>query len=197
MRHRMPFANKLQNFINFIKQNANSRHARLGLYFFSVLESVVIPVPTDPLLAARVYATPKKWWQIAMITAIYSVIGGVIGWIIGWFFGDFVSFLLKNDMLPFLPSEKFNNVTEQFSTHGLLIVLLGAFTPLPFKLVTITAGLFKFNLILFVISALFGRSIRFLLVAGLVKYHRNPKILVILSCLIGIIITMSYIILKY
>ena len=103
MRHRMPFANKLQNFINFIKQNANSRHARLGLYFFSVLESVVIPVPTDPLLAACVYATPKKWWQIAMITAIYSVIGGVIGWIIGWFFGDFVNFLLKNDMLPFLP----------------------------------------------------------------------------------------------
>ncbi len=197
MRHRIPFAYKLQNFIFFIKQKANSRQARLGLYFFSTLESIVIPIPADPLLAACVYAAPKKWWKIALMTAIYSVLGGLIGWILGWFFGDFVSFLLKNNMLPFLPSEKFNHVTEQFSTHGLLIVLLGAFTPLPFKLVTITAGLFKFNLFLFLISALFGRSIRFLLVAGLVKYHRNPGILGILSSLIGIVITTSYIILQY
>ena len=166
MRHWMPFANKIKIFAFYIKRKADSWQARLGLYFFSALESIVIPVPTDPLLAACVYAAPKRWWQIALLTALYSVLGGSIGWVIGWFFGDFISFLLTNNMLPFLSSENFNNVTDGFSNHGLLIVLLGAFTPLPFKLVTITAGLFKFNFALFFISALFGRSIRFLLVAG-------------------------------
>ena len=85
-------------------------------------------------MAACVYATPKRWWQIAFLTASYSVLGGLIGWGIGWFFGDFISFLLKNNMIPFLSSEKFNDVTDAFSKHGLLIVLLGAFTPLPLKL---------------------------------------------------------------
>ncbi len=197
MRDWMPFTNKIKNFAFSIKQRADSWQARLGLYLFSALESVVIPVPTDPLLAACVYAAPKRWWQIALLTAIYSVIGGSLGWIIGWFFGDFISFLLTNNMLPFLSSEKFNNVTDGFSNHGLLVVLLGAFTPLPFKLVTITAGLFKFNFALFFLSALLGRSIRFLLVAGLIKYHGNLKIFIILSCMIGFVITLSYIILEY
>ena len=197
MRDWMPFANKIKNFAFCIKQRADSWQARLGLYLFSALESVVIPVPTDPLLAACVYAAPKRWWQIALLTAIYSVIGGSLGWVIGWFFGDFINFLLTNNMLPFLSSEKFNDVTDGFSNHGLLFVLLGAFTPLPFKLVTITAGLFKFNFALFFLSALFGRSIRFLLVAGLIKYHGHLKIFLILSCMIGFVITLSYIILEY
>ncbi len=193
---RMPFSNRIRNLSSFIKQKADSRRARLALYFFSALESLFIPIPTDPLLAACVYATPRRWWQIALLTAFFSVIGGFIGWSLGWFFTDFIGFLLTNNMIPFLSSENFMNVTNGFSKHGLLIVLLGAFTPLPFKLVTITAGLFKFNFILFIISAFFGRSIRFLLVAGLVRYHGNLKILFILTCLIGIIITSSYIILE-
>ena len=197
MRKWMPFANKIKIFAFYIKRKADSWQARLGLYFFSALESVVIPIPTDPLLAACVYAAPKRWWQIALLTALYSVIGGSFGWVIGWFFGDFVSFLLTNNMLPFLSSENFNNVTDGFSSHGLLIVLLGAFTPLPFKLVTITAGLFKFNFALFFISALFGRCIRFLLVAGLIKYRGNPRVFIILSCIIGFVITLSYIVLEY
>ena len=192
----VPFSNKLQYLTSFIKKNAGNRQARLGLYFFSALESIVIPVPTDPLLAACVYAAPRKWWQIALLTSIYSVIGGLVGWSIGLYFGDFISILITNNMLPFLSSEKFYNITDLFSKHGILIVLLGAFTPLPFKLVTITAGLFKLNFVLFLISAFLGRGIRFLLVAGLVKHHKKPKVMVILSCSIGIVITLSYVILE-
>jgi membrane protein YqaA with SNARE-associated domain len=75
--------------------------------------------------------------------------------------------------------------------------VLGAFTPLPFKLVTITAGLFQFGVLPFIIAALLSRTVRFLLVAGLVKYHQNPKILILISSIIGIVITVSYIILGH
>jgi membrane protein YqaA with SNARE-associated domain len=154
-------------------------------------------VPTDPLLAACVYAAPKRWWKLAIWTGIYSVIGGLIGWGLGWFMGDLISFMLQNDTIPFLSAKKFESVSNGFSEHGLLIIVLGAFTPLPFKLVTITAGLFQFGVLPFIIAALFGRTVRFLLVAGLVKYHQNPKILILISSIIGIVITVSYIILGH
>ena len=93
----IPFSNKLERLAFFIQQKANSREARIGLYFFSALESIIIPIPTDPLMAACVYAAPKRWWKIAILTASCSVLGGLIGWGIGWFFGDFISFLLKNN----------------------------------------------------------------------------------------------------
>ncbi|MBT5799861.1 MAG: DedA family protein [Alphaproteobacteria bacterium] len=194
MKKWVPFASKLGELSDFIQQKADSQKARWGLYFYSALESIIIPIPTDPLLATCVYAAPKRWWQLAIWTAIYSVIGGLVGWSIGWFMGDFVSFILTNDTIPFLTAEKFATVSAEFTQHGLLIVLLGAFTPLPFKLVTVTAGLFQFSIFPFLIASMFGRVVRFLLVAGLIRYHRDPKILVLISCLIGIALTLSYII---
>ena len=187
------YSSKLQAISSFVQQKAGSQRARWGLYFYSALESIIFPVPTDPLLAACVYAAPKRWWKIAIWTAIYSVFGGLIGWGLGWFMGDLVSFLLRSDSIPFLSAKKFEAVSNGFSAHGLLIVLLGAFTPLPFKLVTITAGLFQFGVLPFIMSALIGRGVRFLLVAALIKYHQSPKILILISSIIGIVITVSYI----
>ena len=130
-------------------------------------------------MAACVYAAPKRWWQIAFLSKLLRTQG--TNWLGHWMvFWNFISFLLKNNMIPFLSSEKFNDVTDAFSKHGLLIVLLGAFTPLPFKIVTVTAGLFKFGFIQFLVAALIGRTVRFLLVAGLVKYHKSPKFLIFL-----------------
>lgn len=186
-------SSKLQAISSFVQRKASTQRARWGLYFYSALESIILPVPTDPLLAACVYAAPKRWWKIAIWTAIYSVLGGLIGWGLGWFMGDLVSFMLQNDSIPFLSARKFEAVSNGFSEHGLLLVLLGAFTPLPFKLVTITAGLFQFGVLPFIISALIGRSVRFLLIAGLIKHHQNPKILILISSIIGIAITVSYI----
>jgi membrane protein YqaA with SNARE-associated domain len=193
----VPYSSKLHAISSFIQRKAGSQKARWGLYFYSALESIIIPVPTDPLLAACVYAAPKRWWKLAIWTGIYSVIGGLIGWGLGWFMGDLISFMLQNDTIPFLSAKKFESVSNGFSEHGLLIIVLGAFTPLPFKLVTITAGLFQFGVLPFIIAALFGRTVRFLLVAGLVKYHQNPKILILISSIIGIVITVSYIIIGH
>ena len=197
MLKRVPYRTKLHAISSFIHRKAGSRKARWGLYFYSALESIILPVPTDPLLAACVYAAPERWWRIAIWTAIYSVTGGLIGWVLGWFLGDIVSFMLQNDSIVFLSAKKFAAVSNGFSEHGLLFVLLGAFTPLPFKLVTITAGLFQFGVLPFVVAALLGRGIRFLLVAGLIKHHQDPKIFILMCSIIGIVIAFSYITLKH
>lgn len=193
----LPFESEIEALSEFVKRKADSRKARWGLYFYSALESIILPVPTDPLLGACVYAAPNRWRQLAIWTAFFSMIGGLIGWGFGWFMGDAVTFVLQNNTLPFLTAEKFEAVSGQFTEHGLLIVLLGAFTPLPFKLVTITAGLFKFSILPFIVTAFLGRSIRFLLIAALIKYHRSPKFLVLISSIIGFVIMMSYVIIGH
>ncbi len=58
-----PYSSKLHAISSFIQRKAGSQKARWGLYFYSALESIIIPVPTDPLLAACVYAAPKRWWE--------------------------------------------------------------------------------------------------------------------------------------
>ena len=68
----------------FIKVHAGTTNARLGLYFLTALESILFPIPVDPLLAACVFARSDKWISIAFLTAFWSVVGGGIGWYLGF-----------------------------------------------------------------------------------------------------------------
>ena len=118
---------------DFVKIHAASVKARWGLYGLTALESVMFPIPVDPLLAACVYARSESWVSIGVLTTIWSVIGGVIGWYLGFAVQDFVS-----DMLQLLPHqiagpEKFSAVSAAFAKLGIILVLIGAFTPLPYK----------------------------------------------------------------
>ena len=69
---------------SFIKTHASTAKARYGLYGLTALESVVFPIPVDPLLAACVYARSDKWISIGILTALCSVVGGVVGWYLGF-----------------------------------------------------------------------------------------------------------------
>ncbi len=70
-------------------EQADSRMARLSLYLFSFFESIIIPIPTDPLLAGCVLARKDKWLEIALFTAASSVIGGAVGWYLGAYLTSF------------------------------------------------------------------------------------------------------------
>lgn len=160
---------------DFIRTHAATARARYGLYGLTALESVVFPVPVDPLLAACVYARSDKWVAIGLLTALWSVIGGVVGWYLGFALQDFVS-----DMLQLLPHqiagpEKFSAVSAAFADLGIILVLIGAFTPLPYKVIAVSAGLFGYGLLPFIVFSLIGRGARFLLVAGLVAYRHDFK----------------------
>ena len=136
----------------------------------------MFPIPVDPLLAACVYARSDKWISIGIMTALCSVVGGVVGWYLGFAVQDFIS-----DMLKFLPNQiagpkKFSDVSAAFERLGIILVLIGAFTPLPYKVIAVSAGLFGYALLPFIVFSLFGRGARFLLVAGLVAHRHDFRL---------------------
>ena len=159
---------------------AGTSYARLFLYVFSFFESIIIPIPTDPLLAACTHAKPEIWRKIALYCALSSVAGGAVGWYLGAFSADYVMMVV--DRLPHavMNAEKFAAVAEAFQKIGLPLVLIGAFTPLPFKVIAISAGLFGYPLLSFLLIATIGRIARFLLVGAMVRYHRNSRLLMAL-----------------
>ena len=156
---------------------AGTRFARYFLYIFSFFESIIIPIPTDPLLAACVHARPAQWKQIALLCALWSAAGGAVGWYLGAFSADYVMAFV--DQLPHavMNEDKFQAVSDAFQKLGLPLVLIGAFTPLPFKVIAISSGLFGYPLLPFLAVATMGRIARFLLVAAMVRYHRNMRLL--------------------
>lgn len=161
---------------DFVKIHAASVKARWGLYGLTALESIIFPIPVDPLLAACVYARSESWVSIGVLTTIWSVIGGVIGWYLGFAVQDFVS-----DMLQLLPHqiagpEKFSAVSAAFAELGIILVLIGAFTPLPYKVIAVSAGLFGYALLPFIIFSVIGRGARFLLVSGLVAHRHDFRL---------------------
>ena len=135
---------KINNLIEKAKQNAAKPVADKILGFVSLIESIIFPIPVDPFLAGLTLAVPKKALRFALFCTIGSVIGGVVGWMLGYFVGPSVENILLN--IPWFTEAKFNAVKSAFNKNGLLFIFLGAFTPLPYKIITITSGMAGINL---------------------------------------------------
>ena len=184
--------NKINLLIEKAKQNAAKSIAEKIVGFISLIESIIFPIPVDPFLAGLTLAAPKKAFKFALFCTIGSVIGGVVGWLLGYFIGPSIENVLFN--IPWFTNEKFNAVKSAYNENGMLIIFLGAFTPLPYKIITITSGMAGINVIGFVLMSLIGRGIRFFIVAYLTKIFGMPallflqKHLLISSSILGIAI---------
>ena len=167
--------NKINLLIEKAKQNAAKSIAEKIVGFISLIESIIFPIPVDPFLAGLTLAAPKKAFKFALFCTIGSVIGGVVGWLLGYFIGPSIENILLN--IPWFTEEKFNAVKSAYNENGMLIIFLGAFTPLPYKIITITSGMAGINVIGFVLMSLIGRGIRFFIVAYLTKIFGMPALL--------------------
>ena len=155
------------------------------MMLFAVLESIIIPIPVDPLLVATVLARPARWVRLTAGCTIASVIGGGIGWALGGVLGVGIEEILA--MLPaaIAAPEKFTAVQAGFVEFGMLLVFIGAFTPLPYKVIAVSAGIAGFALIPFLLASLVGRGLRFAIIAGIARHHGNAKIVMaLLSALV-------------
>ena len=170
---------KYKNIINSLIEKARTNAVRpladKVLGFISMIESVIFPLPVDPFLAALTLAVPRKAFRFAFICTIGSVIGGIIGWFLGYLIGPSIENLFL--YFPWFTEEKFNAVKFAYKENGMLIIFLGAFTPLPYKIITITSGIAEVNIITFVLMSILGRGIRFFIVAYLVKFFGKPALL--------------------
>lgn len=146
-----------------------ARHPRAPWYLggLSVAESSFFPIPPDVMLAPMVLARPERAWFLAAITTVASVAGGVIGYFIGMFAFNLVEPLLHR----FGYWDAYLLTREWFDKWGfLVIVFIGGFSPVPYKIFTITAGAVAMALVPFVIGSLLGRGMRFFLVAALMHW---------------------------
>ena len=169
------YKNIINSLIEKAKTNAVKPLAEKVLGFISMIESIIFPLPVDPFLAGLTLAVPKKAFRFAFICTIGSVIGGIIGWFLGYLIGPSIENLFL--YFPWFTEEKFNAVKFAYKENGMLIIFLGAFTPLPYKIITITSGIAEVNIIAFVLMSILGRGIRFFIVAYLVKFFGKPALL--------------------
>jgi len=131
------------------------------LGFLSFIESIFFPIPTDALLIPMAISKSYKWFDLALIATLMSVIGGVVGYLIGSY--------LFTDIYPFIVDygyeDNFNISKSMFLEYGIIILFISSFTPLPYKIFVIAAGFLGVNFALFIFISLIGRGLRFSLVA--------------------------------
>lgn len=146
---------------------AKHKYATVYLAILTFSESVFFPIPPDVMLAPMVIARPEKAWYLASITSISSVLGGIVGYLLG-------AYLFEPVVLPFIEmmsyQSKFDTIVEYFNDYGIWIVFLAGFTPIPYKLFTVSAGMLSMAFFPFVIASAIGRSMRFFLVAGILYF---------------------------
>ena len=147
---------------------SGQKYANFALTFVSFIESSFFPVPPDVMIIPMVIAKKQHFIKIALIATIFSVLGGLFGYLIGYVFFNEIGFKI----FQFYGYENVNVLKEIFSTKegmfswfGLLFV--AGFTPLPFKILTITSGFIHYNIFAFILTCVFTRGLRFLLVAFL------------------------------
>ena len=155
------------------------------MMLFAVLESIIIPIPVDPLLVATVLARPARWVRLTAGCTIASVIGGGLGWALGGVLGVGIEEILAMMPAAIAAPEKFAAVQDGFVEFGMLLVFIGAFTPLPYKVIAVSAGIAGFALIPFLLTSLIGRGLRFAIIAGIARHHGNARIVMaLLSALV-------------
>ena len=145
---------------------AGSRHAPAGLFAVSFAESSFFPIPPDVMLAPMVLAKPEKAYVYAALCTAASVLGGLLGYAIGFYLTPVGHWLLS--LMGHAEGEA--QFKAWFDQWGLLVILIKGLTPIPYKLVTITAGLAHFDLFTFVWASILTRGGRFFLTATLLKY---------------------------
>ena len=175
-----------------------SKHAESTLALISFAESIFAPIIIDPFMIALILASPHRWKRYVFITIVASVIGGIFAYTLGALF--FESFGAK--IISMYSLEKtFTNVSENLNNNGFAFVLIGAFTPIPYKLVALASGLLKINLLTFIGASIMGRILRLGLVgmaASMVGPHALPAVrknLYTVAAIVGLVLCV-YIVLR-
>jgi len=145
----------------------------LGLFILAFIESSFFPVPPDILLVILALGDVSRAFWFALIATLGSVFGGIFGYGIGYFFGEVV-------LRRFVKEKNLKKVHDLFSKYEASAVLVAAVAPVPYKLITIGAGVFYINFWKFVLYSIIGRGFRYFFIAALI-FFIGERLLVILE----------------
>jgi len=150
---------------------AGSPRAPWALAIVSFVESSFFPIPPDVMLIPMVLRDRSKAWWYATVATVASVLGGLLGYAIGYFFFEAIG----KPILNFYGREHALDSFIQFvHEYGVEAVIIKGMTPIPFKVVTIAAGVAKMDLLAFIGASIIARAMRFYLVAALLYFFGQP-----------------------
>ena len=190
---------------------AESPSGPVALFILAFCESVFFPIPPDVLLIALAIGNSKRSFRFALNCAIGSVFGAMVGYSLGHFawiassgeFTSFANFLFHN--IPGFTVDMYNRIQALYDKWNFWVIFTAGFTPIPYKVFTITAGVFQVNFLMFLLASVISRSARFFLFAWLIwKYGPGIKVFIekyfnwlaigFTVCLIGGFVLIKYII---
>jgi len=174
---------------------ARHKHASRYLIVMSFSESIFFPIPVDVMLAPMTLAKPERAWFYAAITSLASVTGGVFGYLLGYFAFD----SLVEPMINAAGyTERYLQVVEWFKEYGFWVVFLAGFSPIPYKVFTVSAGMLHMAILPFLLASAIGRSARFFLVSGLIYWggeameHKLREYIDLLGWLVVVLAILLY-----
>ena len=146
---------------------AEHKFAPRILALLTFAESVFFPIPPDVLLAPMVLAKPESAWRLASLTTVSSIVGGSVGYLLGYLmFEPWIQPLITE----FGYQGRFDTAMSWFSEWGVWVVFIAGFSPIPYKLFTVSAGFLQMAFLPFLLASAVGRGMRFFLVAGLIQW---------------------------
>jgi len=167
--------NLLKNIYSWVLGLANKKNSEYSISFLSFSESFFFPIPPDVLLIPLCLGNRRKSFYFAFLCSVSSIAGGIFGYFIGktlWWSAPGIEYsTLANlffEYIPGLTVESFSKIKNLYEEWNFWIVFTAGFTPIPFKLITISSGTFNINFFMFFIASTLSRSARFFLLGALI-----------------------------
>ena len=159
----------LRRLYNKTIELAGNKNSKFFLGGISFIESFIFPIPPDVIIIPMTIAKPKNWFRIALIATIGSVLGAILGYFIGYIFFNEIG--IKIFELYGVDNASF--LKDKVSSEGgiiawMALLAIAGFTPVPFKLLTITSGFVHFNIFYFIAVSILTRGFRFFIIAFLI-----------------------------
>ena len=179
---------------------SKTKNAPYALFGIAFIESSFFPIPPDVLLIAMVVAQRKKWLLNATICTAGSVLGALLGYFIGRVLFETAGKLIVD---TYHLEAVVAMIGKKYQENAFLTIFTAAFTPIPYKAITITAGLFRISLPILIIASIIGRAGRFFLVAGALRIFGEriqnsiEKYFDIFSIVFVILLAGGFLLLKY
>jgi membrane protein YqaA with SNARE-associated domain len=164
----------LRNLYDWVLHWSKTPYGPAALFMLSFAEASFFPIPPDALLIALVLGSPKKAFKFASICLVGSVSGALLGYAIGHFlwwtpaneFTAIAEFFFNN--IPGFTPDAFFEIQKLYVEYDFWIIFTAGFTPLPYKLITISSGAFNINILMFILASVISRGARFFLVSALI-----------------------------